>query len=363
MKKKYLIKINSCDGNAEYSSYTYSYNRTKDIKFFICQQNAYIVFHQDSKRNLESVLEGQDRLFNDFVKKAMLIHQILYGKELIVEEKIQFFADDEKLFDLEENPIYSLMILDRKIEIPNSWYSLIEHILDTCQTNEKEEDIVIKNAIMAKNEDKQSLKFLYNWMAMNGLYKRVASIAIDLYSKNNKADYCGFKTEKDKIELLEYIYFGKYLDIKQDSYEGKQLFIKSQTLLQKLDTGSSLSYKSLNDCDNLLNKTLSDFHIYDDKGYTCGCLITLWLPYYIRCKYFHSDISMPIYAHKNECIIKILKIVNHVIENFLDENIPVWCAEKVDSHYLDKIKSCTQEGKEKGGKIYISIKKNTTNQT
>ena len=160
MKKKYLIKINSCDDNAKYCSYTYSYNRTKDIKFSICQQNAYILFYQDSKRNLESVLEGQDRLFNDFVKKAMLIHQILYGKELIVEEKIQFFADDEKLFDSEENPIYSLMIPDRPIKIPNSWHSLIEHILNTCLTNVKEEDIVIKNAIMAKNEDKQSLKFL-----------------------------------------------------------------------------------------------------------------------------------------------------------------------------------------------------------
>ena len=64
------------------------------------------------------MLEGQDRLFNDFVKKAMLIHQILYGEELIVEEKIQFFADDEKLFDLEENPIYSLMIPNRIIKNP-----------------------------------------------------------------------------------------------------------------------------------------------------------------------------------------------------------------------------------------------------
>lgn len=104
------------------------------------------------------MLEGQDRLFNDFVKKGMLIHQILYGEELIVEEKIQLFADDEKLFDLKENPIYSLMIPDCPINIPESWYSLIEHILNTCLTNEKE-DIVIKNSIMAKNEDKQSLKF------------------------------------------------------------------------------------------------------------------------------------------------------------------------------------------------------------
>lgn len=361
MKKKYSIKINSCDKNAKYCKYTYSYNRTKDIEFSICQKNAYIVFHQDSKRNLESVLEGKDRLFNDFIKKAMLIHQILYGEELIVEEKIQLFAGDEKLFDLEENPIYSLMIPNRKIEIPKSWYSLIERILNTCLTNEKEEDIVIKNAIMAKNEDKQSLKFLYNWMAMNGLYKRVASIAIGLYSNDNEVDYCGFKTEKEKIELLAYIYFDKYLDIKQESDEGKQLFIKSQTLLQKLDANSSLNFKTLNDSDNLVNKTLLDFHKYDNKGYTCGCLILLWLPYYIRCKYFHSDISMPIYAHKNECIIKILKIVNYVIENFLDENIPVWCAEKVDIRYLDKIKSCTQKGKGKGGKINISIKKNTAN--
>lgn len=126
------------------------------------------------------------------------------------------------------------------------------------------------------------------------------------------------------------------------------MFNQARKVLDEVDIEESseeLRYSLLNNDDNILNVKLKGLQLGDEQGYTCAGFMLLWLPYRIRCKYFHSDITMPIYAVKNESILKELEILNKIIESFLDESIPVWCVDEIKEDYLNKLETVVRDWK------------------
>lgn len=338
MKDNYVITINDFQNRKKFNKYTYSFGRT-EIEFYICKNCSYITFMQSSKRNQQTISEGKDTLYVDFVKKAMLIHQILYSEPIDFKE-LKVLKNKNILYEISENPLYSLLG-NKKTIFSKEWKNLIQVILNSTLSRGGETDALIKNAVMAKSEDKQSFRFMYNWMAMNGIYKRITKIAKENYSKINKSfDKDQLTRDSTQIKLLARLYFGKNVFI-NDNIKNK-IFNTSRRVLDDIDIEKSkeeLDYKLLNNKDNILNIELKKLNLGDGEGYTCGCFILLWLPYYIRCNYFHSEIALPIYAFKNENILKVLEIVNIIIEGFLDENIPIWCVDNIGDEYLEKLKN------------------------
>ena len=53
-------------------------------------------------------------------------------------------------------------------------------------------------------------------------------------------------------------------------------------------------------------------------------LVLLWLPYQIRCKYFHGEFAVPLLCFENENPLPALKVVNETLDDYLDKNLAHW---------------------------------------
>lgn len=57
----------------------------------------------------------------------------------------------------------------------------------------------------------------------------------------------------------------------------------------------------------------------DPKGF-----FIFWLPYQLRCKYFHGEKAVPMMSFSREAPIPTLCLVNNILEDFLDSELVKW---------------------------------------
>ena len=50
----------------------------------------------------------------------------------------------------------------------------------------------------------------------------------------------------------------------------------------------------------------------------------VWLPYQLRCKYFHAENALPMFCFSEEHPLSTLRVVNKLLEQYLDANLPQW---------------------------------------
>ena len=83
-KAHYQLIINQ--GKEAKKHYTYSFGNTKNIEIHIVSGRALISFSQSAVHLPEQIESGEDKLCSDAIKKAMLLHLILYANPLEVQE-------------------------------------------------------------------------------------------------------------------------------------------------------------------------------------------------------------------------------------------------------------------------------------
>lgn len=339
-KDKYLIIINKSDTKNSKYCFSYSFGNTKNIIIKLKKNSASVEFDQTSSRSKETILNGNDKLFNDSIKKIMLLHQILYNYSLNI-HSICIRKNNEPFVDIDENPIVS-MIEQSETKFDKKWEKLIDVILNTPSSKEDERSASIKNIILASSEQSSAVRFLYSWMALNGFYKRISHVAINLYGSAYPKFKKAFTRDEDlkQIRLLSRMEFGK--NYHPDDNRKKSILNTAMSILRKIETNitkDDLTTVSLNTKDNIINKNLTELPLEENDGYTCACFMLLWLPYQIRCSYIHSDKTLPIYVHKNDSLLKILDILSKIIINFLVENIPEWYVDEINTSNLKKLEN------------------------
>ena len=57
-------------------------------------------------------------------------------------------------------------------------------------------------------------------------------------------------------------------------------------------------------------------------------LFLFWLPYQIRCKYFHAEKAIPMMCFLDETPIPAVRFINSLLEEFLDEELVKWFEDK-----------------------------------
>ena len=74
----------------------------------------------------------------------------------------------------------------------------------------------------------------------------------------------------------------------------------------------------------------------------------IWLPYQIRCKYFHTNSAIPLFSYAAEPMMEALRYTNCFVERFVEETLPEWLAEK----------NLTEEQSQRIEKAYRALKNN-----
>ena len=325
-KHDYVITINH--GKTVRHPLCYSFGPTKGIELHISKNKAVICFKQSSLRAPEALLSSQDHLCTDAIKKVFLFHMFLFSAPLDA-KSIDMTIDGTVHPVLQRKPkdpplVYSMVDRIPDHPFPDSWHD--PDVLDTLLSMPKSAYDGRMNAVIAllmgKTRVYRSEKAFYLWMAMNGFYNYIADqLNIILSSRNEKP----LSSENKKQIAMCKIVGLCPSSVKMSDSDKSVLRQKAMSTIRYLDDSPEALYEKLrrkDTCDftTRLEKLLAEYNTAMDPM----TFLTVWLPYQIRCTYFHNNQAMPILLYTDEPLLKALEFTNYFTERLLEENLPLW---------------------------------------
>ena len=324
MKHVYQLIING--GKPTKVPYVYQYGNTKDILFSIKSNNALISFTQSADRLPEKVRSGEDGICSDAIKKAMLIHLILYAKPLTI-RKLTLVKDDEEtvIYDKAEKGMLVFSMVEQPLDhpLPASWHNktLIETILNTPKSKYDGRNNALVALLIGKAKHYLSEKSMYLWMAMNGLYGFLAQEA----NRNAVSNKRKIKKEWQEQDLLCIVSGISLTSENLTEEKRRELTQRAISWLKRCDETPEqlhqlLSSNEITSCFQEIKDKLKDYQL--NMG--VEAFLSIWLPYRIRCNYFHADNAIPLFSYAEDKMLKVLAYTNHFVEQFVEEHLPQW---------------------------------------
>lgn len=323
MKKKYTytIELNKVLEAQNNRKYYYNYRNTKDICITISENAARISCSMTVKFNPQSFAIEKNQLFSDAIKKTLLVYLIIFSKNLEVKQAL-LFVDGEYQMSISV-PIYSLIPDSLNRNMPNVWDSkeVVEQILTYSVSIYDSKIASLFALICAKSKDKETERFMYLWMSINGMYNFISKCVGNQTWK-----------EQEKISMMLKMY-----DIAESALTRKDRQHIAKHIVPIVSEnwdGGAITQKSLSDSDshkkiaNAINALLKESLPNGSEEIDPYACLLIELPYYLRCSYFHASKPVLLYAFKDEQILKCLCALNETMEAFLDKELYKYFSEE-----------------------------------
>ncbi|MBQ8514041.1 MAG: hypothetical protein IJ496_01405 [Ruminococcus sp.] len=342
-KHEYEVRINTLP--KKHSTYQYNYGHTKGIEISIGKDAAVIRAAMTAKYEARGLVCPENKTFSDALKKALLLHLILFSKNMEMKKMIVCADDTEEeipVGDGEKNPlIYSLAARTLKKPFPAAWNNkaFIEKILSLTKSGYDSRVASLFALICAKGKLQETERFIYLWMAMNGVYSyfRVLMNTEENVKRNGGREIA--KWEWKQIRALKLLY-NLGLDMVESKRDKKIISQDVVSVLRKWD-GEPITEESLeNGRHQALANEIRDKlwarepdsrekrHALEMSAY--GYLL-LELTYYYRCNVVHAEKPVTLFYYENEHELTSLRIMNQIMEDFLDAHLYQW----FDQAYID----------------------------
>lgn len=328
MKHQYQLIINQ--GHFSRNKFTYAFGRTKNIQLHIHNSKAMIEFSQDAVHSQKSIQTYGDYLCSDAIKKAMLIHLLLYAKPLII-RSLQLSVDGQIshiLDDQHKTIVYSMINtnLDSPVTSELKEREIFCNLLNTTKSAYDGRHNALIALLLAKASAYRSEKAMYLWMSMNGLYGFLAHKANE-HATNSKARITQEWEEQNFMCLLLGIGKASLHNVSGD--DKTRIMQEAMSMVRTCDMEPESLYDGLkegqkNTVTEKIGGILAKYNC-DMEPYSFLCI---WLPYQIRCKYFHSNAAIPLFSYADEPIMEVLRYTNYMVERFVEEHLPVWLTTK-----------------------------------
>lgn len=343
MRKKLHYHICAGSNGRSSKAYTYSYGHIKNITIHISQKGFSIDYDQAAKKDQSDFLN--DLLIRDAIKKIEKIQLIQYGR-MIGLDKLNVQIDNVNVFQYRKEEggeiLYSLCgkKLDNKLK--GSWNEhSYQRILNTNKSKGNSLDATLDAFLIAKSKTYESEKFMYLWMSMNGMYNYIAETAACFCNKTYTKEY-------EKLNLYgNFQKCGRYPFKPNNDDQARQLRIirKLDSLLKNIDENNYIEIIAAiknNDTKSHIESEIEEMiSALPESGKVKPYgLLLLNVPYFIRCKYFHGDKPLPLFSFENEYPLTILKLLNYLIEDHIDEQLPSFLNE---NNFENAIKPRIQE--------------------
>ena len=331
MGKKHHYEIVLNDGQNTCQPLTYNFRSTPNIELYISSQRARIVFEQGVIHDPEEFLTSKDTLRTDAVKKVMLLHLLKYGTPLDI-CSVNIVVDDVQRCVFNPKPgdvplIYSMVEGALDHPLPDGWRddNVLRMILSMPKSSYDGRMNALVALLIAKSKKYYCEKSMYLWISMNGFYCFLAESVKKAYQ--TKISDLGKEWQQLRYfrEVMHLPRSKKRIkDDDEDIVCKKALSIlchlemMPEELYSKLMSGRETEYSEK--LTELLNEYDADF---DPLAF----LVT-WLPYQIRCNYFHANQAMPLFLYADELLLKSLAYTNYFVERFIEENLSRWMQAK-----------------------------------
>ena len=334
---EYSIFINGPQNSYQHSLTLNFYD--KDYFLYLSSGFANIRFIRSTNIDSQEIANGKNILFNHCVKKALLLHLLLYSNHLnynsitIIKNHHEFkYASN----DIGFVPIFSL-IDNTEISSPftETWQDLP---LLTTLGNIKKSDYDSRMSslfalISAKSKKYEIDRFVNLWISFNGMYIFFSNLS------SNRL--------KEREQLGKLLYLINHNDSKftkkQSDFVCNRItkYLKDYNIdlisNEWLETPEGLAFSEqlISEINNYIrdfsqNNTSSCITSYTNSAY---CFLLVELAYYFRCKYIHANKVVPLFSFENEHEIKCLCMINRLLEDFIDNNLCKW----FDTDYVNTV--------------------------
>lgn len=324
-KHIHKIIINSPQSENEVKTYEYDFGSTKDIKLSVSHGYLCVEAALQKTYDKQEMLSQNQYLFPDAIKKALLIHLVLFSEQIVIHTMIVQIDDEiDCVLDTEKGQIPPLnsMVVGKLIHpFSVEWErSSIDGILSQTKSAYDSRTASLFALICSKCKHYESERFIYLWMAFNGMYNYFSQLVSETH---------GIK--KIKAEFKQLRYFQRLLHLGDETIsvdaEKSRIAHEVAALIQNESVAITQQFlnsddgKPLSEKIQLLLVGAENNHSYNLTPY--GYLLTQF-SYYYRCNLFHANKPLALFSFKDESDILCLHVINSMLEDFIERNLSLW---------------------------------------
>lgn len=328
MKRKIHYHLYSGKLSSYATPLTYDFSKTKDIRILVSQKGFSVDVDRTVKNDPSTLI--QNPLFRDAIKKAAILQLIKYGAYIEDDLYVSINGKVSCVYSYKtvgkEPLLYSLCSKKLLRPMAKNWTdkSLLK-ILSIPKSRMGRCSASLDALLIAKSKAYETEKFIYLWMAMNGLYGFTASTA-SAYMSSAKAK-SWIRQEYGMIKFFAMLSGYPY---RGNPDEEDHVIQKIELLLTKVKSDeieSLVSALKKNDISNLyvqeINTAFENASLKPGAMHPYAALL-LFMSYKMRCKYFHAEKALPLICFVNEHPLPVLRVLNVILEQYLDENMYKW---------------------------------------
>jgi len=250
------------------------------------------------------------------LKAALLLHILLYGKELRVKDVFWQIGDSPAARYPLEDPqrfVYSLLP-EKPRRLSDGWKrrAVLDTVLDLSQKAEDYRLAALHAYLMGKSTRMETERFLYLWMAMNGLYE---------FFFRKIAKKTGYCKETERIKRYQRHYTDQCSFLTDDERE------KSADALNRIIFRTRDFQTEIKDpASSAGRQAVSAIRTITGKNYTVDAYFYYLLQqtYTYRCKLFHANRPLKLLSFSEESEIVVLRTLSDLMEEFLDAELHKW---------------------------------------
>ena len=319
-----------------------SFRRSRRIEIHISSTGIRIVVASSVQKNPAGILYGEDDLFADALKKALLLHVIEYHYYLtITAARVLVNGKSLAEYSLKKSGkplVYSLSRGELRTPFSAAWNDpgIRSAISSTCSSSYDGRFNALHALLAAKSDHYEIKRFTYYWMAMNGLYNYIAAEGEELLRKYGAKEL--LSKEYRKLGFLDRCY--GHEPFRPSGKNDDEINIHEERMLWYIlpvirsipdeDTDGFCSACIASDESNKYIQQVSDAiqkmntkYGYREQ-YPVFPLLVVWLPYQIRCSSFHGERALPTFCYRNDNLLSALRVINRLLDIFLTDQLPLW---------------------------------------
>ena len=346
--KKHLYQLILNRGGKAARPVSASYGRNRSPEIHIRSDGIMISVVSTGEKDPREILNGQDGLFADLVRKALTLFAIRYNRFLDVKSaKVLADGTEQAAYSLKDSGqplIYSLSDGELRLGFHSRWNTpgVSAVIAGTSKSSADSRFSALHALLIAKSDRFEIERFTYYWMAMNGLYSYVAAAGEKLAKELEKKR--SIDKENEKLRFFAKCYGEEYLEINGNKKERKlqenRLVWQITPVIRSIPEGEIDAF-----CDACAASDDSNIHVrritaatrnlnrlygYETQ-YPVFSLMLLWYPYRLRCTSFHGESALPTFCYSDDNRIRELRVINRLLDRFLTDQLLAWLDPAVEA--------------------------------
>lgn len=319
-----------------------SFGNNHRIKIHVRSTGIQIVAVSSAQKDPMNILYGEDALFSDALKKALLLYVVQYNHFLPI-STASVFVDGESLteYTLKGNGtplIYSLSEGKLRLPFSSAWKAdgIKSAIASTCSSSYDGRFTALHALLAAKSDRYEIERFTYYWMAMNGLYNYIAAEGEEQLKRYGAKVL--LRKEHRKLGFLDRCYDHEPIrpsgkDDDERNLHEKRIYWHILPVIRSIPTEDIDEFCtaciSSDESNKYIQQVIAAVHRMNDKygyqeQYPVFPLLVVWLPYKIRCSSFHGERALPTFCYRDDNLLRALRVINRLLDLFLTEELPLW---------------------------------------